>query len=214
VVDDSTDLTPRWLKEWGKTHKNITVLRPEEEIKTAWQAYMLCLPITKTPYIVIMGNSTLVEPHWLDAGFGLMKHPDVGMVGFKCLTMTGVIECTYIQGLFADGVMSVPDMNELSHQATYVCQVPAVAGALVLYRKEAIGTIWEELDKRYYGFRGFEDLDACLSMRQNGWNVVYCGYGCCKHVAGSTKMENSPEFWNEFNENKRIFRERWPNFTA
>jgi GT2 family glycosyltransferase len=109
-------------------------------------------------------------------------------------------------GLFENGLMAVKGKDELGSRCTYISQCPAVGGALFMVRREAILQGWDE--EEYIGFRGFDDLDMCLTMRKNNWEVLYCGYGSAIHIDSPTKRRNG-NFQAEFEENKGRFMDKW-----
>ena len=205
VIDDSTDLTPAFLRCFAKEHNNVNIIRPRKKITHHAQLWNLGLKNTELEYIVFMVNSATVEPQWADVALDLIKtHPKIGIVGFKTLRPNGLIECAGV--MLCNGKAGNIGLNEPGHHHTYVSQVDAVPGAVVLIRRSAIADGFDE--KAYIGFGGFDDIDMCLAMRERGWDVVYCGFGAVYHQGAATRSAD-PQFWDKFNENKRRFDERW-----
>ncbi len=207
VIDDSTDMTPQFLCEFSKERENVQILRPKIHLKSCEQMWNIALQNSNLPYVVAMVNSITVEPQWLDSALELMKRKEkAGVVGFKILNPWGTIQCTGVMGIHPNGMMAVGGKDEPGHRCTYVSEVAAVGGALWLFRREAIKEGFDE--NTYIGFRGWDDLDICLSLRKRGWDVLYCGYGSAYHIDSPTKKDN-PKFWEEFYANKEKFMQRW-----
>lgn len=206
VIDDSTDETPHYLYRIAEEKGNIQVLIPDFELTSVHLSWNYALDRTDCDIVCCMVNSVVVEPHWLDAAYEIIKNKtDVGIVGFKILNTWGTIQCTSVMGIFDNGSMAVTGKEEAGHRCSYISQVPAIGGAVFLLRREAF-----RFDPTLYiGYRGWDDIDMCLRVRSKGWDVIYCGYGVVYHIDSPTKKENSPRFWEEYEENLRRFRERW-----
>ena len=205
VVDDSTDLTPQYFKRFCKQHDNVKYIRPKEKITRGNQNLLIGLENTTSEYLVFLANSTTVEPNWLDVALSLIKSDlKIGLVGFKLLYQNGTIEHA--------GMTLAPDltpmnygMHQLGHTFTHIREVPIVGFALILFRREAMaGSIDTET---YTGF-SIEDLDVCLTMRQKGWKIIYCGMGVAYHIATATRADDrrATAIWLE---NFERFRKKW-----
>ncbi len=217
VVDDSTDETPIWLNRLARENENVQIIRARGKIRGSHHLYNMALRKTTLPIVSIQGNSTFVEPNWLDAAYSLMnRRPQCGIVGFKILNPQGTIQSTAVMGMFDNGLMSVNCKDESGHHATYISHVPAIGGCLFLLRRDALMTLkgGKLDDTTYYGFRGFDDLDMCLSIGEKGWEVLYCGYGSAYHVDSPTKKEGhtTNQFYPELDHNKKVFLEKWKDF--
>jgi len=217
VVDDSTDETPIYLERLAKERNNVQVVRPEEYIRCTNHAINIGLANTDLPIICFMGNSISVEPNWLDAAYRLIQQRDnCGVVGFKILNPHGTIQSTGIVGVFDNGLMAVNGKDEAGHRCTYVSFVPAIGGCLFLIKRKAIATLKDGKmdDTTYHGFRGWDDLDMCLSVGKAGWDVLYCGYGSAYHIDSPTKKQGAEknDFYKELEENQKIFLTKWVDF--
>jgi len=217
VVDDSTDLTPTYLKSLAKEKEHVQIIRPKEHIRCTNQAINIALEKTSLPIVCFIGNSTRVEPNWLDAAYKLIaQRDDCGVVGFKILNPQGTIQSTGIMGVFDNGIMAVNGKEEAGHRCCYISQVPCIGGCIFLAKRKAILTLdgGKLDDTTYIGFRGWDDLDMCLSFRAKGWDVIYCGYGSVYHVDSPTKKENvqKSNFYPELEINKKRFLAKWQDF--
>ena len=217
VVDDSTDETPIYLKRLAREKENVQLIRASGEIRGSHHLYNMGFEKTNLPIIAVMGNSTTVEPNWLDSAYKLITtRPDCGIVGFKILNPHGTIQSTAVMGVFDNGLMAVNGKEEAGHRCTYISQVPAIGGCLFLVKREAILSLKDSKfdDTTYYGFRGWEDLDMCLSVGEKGWEVIYCGYGSAYHVDSPTKKQGhkTNNFYPELDYNKKTFLAKWQDF--
>lgn len=215
IVDDSIDETVPYLRRFVKEHDNVQVLRPKVKITGTNHAINLGLEVTNNPIVCFMGNSTFVEPDWLTSAYRvILEEEEYGLVGFKILKYpSGKIESTFIQGIQSDGRMSVPGMGEDGHRATFISEVFAIGGALYLIKREAIATLkgGKYDTESYIGFRGWDDLDLCLSIRKAGWKVMYNGYGVAFHQGLVTKADGiaDEKFIREFEHNRDVFLSKW-----
>ena len=213
VIDDSDDPTPQWLKWFQKKYdEKINVIRPEEKLTCGNQIINIGVKNTTSEIFVYLGNSTHVQPQWLETPLGLIERsPEVGVVGFKLIKPSGVLEHA--------GMQFNPDMphhinyglNASPWEHTYfrvMEDLDTVGWALVLLRRIALPP--EGLEEDYYiGFRGFCDVDNCLQIKKLGWKVMYCGYGCAKHYEAATRGIPTPEYYEEQDENRKRFLKRW-----
>ena len=215
VIDESTDETPAFLKRFSKDHDNIQVITQKEPYVCTHHCLNLALEKTDCEIICVMVNSVTVEPNWLDAAYRLIfKREDCGIVGFKILNPCGTIQCTSVMGVYDNGIMAVNAKEEAGHRSTFVSQVPAIGGCLFLIKRSAIKTLdGGRFDQdTYIGFRGWDDIDLCLSIRDKGWDILYCGYGACYHIDSPTKKKKSSNFYDELAVNQQVFLEKWKDF--
>ena len=210
VVDDSDDLTGAMLEDYNKRYGNLKVVRPEEKITNGNQIINAGLKATEGDIVCFMTNNTIVEPQWVCAAIDFMQgNENVGVMGFKLLKPGGAIEHA--------GIAFFPGMEhhvnygvgEGANRHTYFRNIGIVGWALVLLRRRAIpeGGLDE---KTYHGFRGYDDIDNCLTIQQNGWQIIYCGMGSAIHYALDTrgKVLGENEL-KEIEENRVIFTKKW-----
>ena len=214
VIDNSTDETPAVLKRMSKEHEDFQVIRGPDVMPCTHYALNMALEKTDCDIICVMVNSVRVEPNWLEAAYILInKRKDCGIVGFKILNEWGTIQCTSVMGVYDNGIMAVNAKEEAGHRSTFVSQVPAIGGCLFLIKRAAIKTLdGGRFDQdTYIGFRGWDDIDLCLSIRDKGWDVIYCGYGACYHIDSPTKKKEG-NFYDELAVNQQVFLDKWKDF--
>ncbi len=206
VLDDSTDLTPEYFKRLSKEKDNIQYLNPGRPFKNVDEMYNLALARTDCPYIVLLTNSSLVEPSWIGSALKIMEsNPKVAVIGFKTIRPDRLIENAGVL-IFGNEVRCI-GMGEPGHRYSAIYQVDAVGGCASLFRREAIK---DGFDFSYYlPFGGLEDIDYCCSLKNKGWEIIYCGYGSVYHIGAATRGQDENGFWDKFKENKKRFRVRW-----
>lgn len=215
ICDDSTDnLTPLYFKELitnGVTPlpkvNNITYIHPDEPFKEGNQFFNLALKYTKSDYLATVMNSIRVEPEWeIVAIQNVMKdNPQIGIIGFKCLLPSGLIESAGIKMmkyLPTDMGRDLP-----GHRLCNVYEPDAVQWAFALLRKKAIlGNLEEGI---FNGFVGWDDIDNCFQIKQKGWKVLYCGMGVGYHEPRATRGKNDAEAAKKNRDNGVKFYKRW-----
>ncbi len=213
VIDDSTDggqteLYFKNLKKEMGEEDNVTFVHSKEQFKNGNQIINKGMKEANGEVVTYLGNSTWVEPEWLEAGISMMdKEEDVAIMGFKLVRPNGTLEHA--------GIYWTPDMphhynygaNEAAHRYTHIREVDIVGFALCLLRKSAFPDGLDE--KSYNGFAGYDDLDNCLSAKKRGWRILYCGLGTAIHLEGATRSKGSDEYATKVEENRQTFLNRW-----
>lgn len=207
VVDDSTDLTPQFFKQFGAGHPNLQYIRPTEIIKCGNQAINIGMRHTTSGVVLFITQSTVVTRNYLITGLSIItSHKDIGCVGFKILYPHGTV---MEAGAIVDPKSAARGnvgMHEPGWDFTHVRETDAVGWAAVLLKREAIGILDEDT---YIGFRGWDDVDNCLTLWENGWKIVYSGFGTVIHKLGSSQGHNTPEGVQECSQNAKIFEAKW-----
>lgn len=210
ILDDSTDLTPDYFTAFCKEHPNVRYHRVEPP-GCANKLWNIGLRETSNLYVATIVNSVIVEPEWdLPAVELLENNPRAGMVGFKLLYLHGTI--WHAGCKLGDGIFNHIGVGQPGHRFAKNYRCPAVTGAMVLARRLALDKGWDETT--YHGFTGWDDIDLCMQMRTDGWEVWYTGLGCGYHIEAPTRLqgktpEEQAEFWKKYEENKQRFLTKW-----
>ncbi len=130
--------------------------------------------IARGKYLLFLNNDTEVHAQWLDAMLLQIEGiPDVAVVGSKLLFPDGTIQHAGIGFLQAMPAPISPfhyDYKKPSERSTRVRNVNAVTAACALFRKD----VFLELGGFDERFRmGYEDVDLCLRVREDGHRIVY-----------------------------------------
>jgi len=206
VVDDSTDgLTHRYFAQLKKEKKNITFIHSNTPYKSGNQFFNIAFQHTQSKFVATVMNSNKVEPDWEIVALHLMERdPKIGIIGFKNIFPDRTIESAGIR--IVKFLPTDMGRGQCSHRLSNTYECDAVQWAFCLLRKEAIPVLEEDV---YNGFRGWDDIDNCLVMRRNGWNILYCGLGVAFHEPRATRGDNSQKAALENAQNREMFFKRW-----
>ncbi|MFW9991920.1 MAG: glycosyltransferase family 2 protein [Candidatus Odinarchaeota archaeon] len=205
IIDDSTDLTPQYLEQFAKEHGNVKIVYPGEKWTGGNTGWRIGLENSSDPIVVTMTNSSRVEPGWHIGPLQMLEqNPKVGLIGIKLLYPTGMIWHAGIQ--FANHIPIHIGINEAAHRYSYAVPVPCVNHSVGFFRREALDKSLDE--ETYLGWKGFEDTDINLTIRENGWHIWYCGEASAYHIESPTRIRGK-DFWQEYNENLRRFIMKW-----
>jgi len=211
IVDDSTDLTPLYIRGFQKERDNITFIHSDEPFKTGNQFFNKALEKCENEYVATVMNSVRVEPDWEVAAVGILnQNPDIGTIGLKCIFDDHRIESAGIALIdFGTTYNSTTDIGrgQPAHRLCSIRECDAVQWAFALHRRKAIqGNIDNDI---FYGFKGWDDLDNCYSIRQKGWKVFYCGLGVGYHKPRATRGSTTAEAIIQNKINAEKFYKRW-----
>ena len=205
IIDDqSTDGSREYLEQLWRERDNVTYLRPERKARGGSQVLNWGLRHCRNRFLVSLNNDVLVLQGWLEEALRCMEDPKVGIVGFKMLYPNDIIQHaggTFIKGIHPNHI----GLGELREAHSEVVPALWVSGPCVLVRREAMGEGWDE---DYDTFGGHEDIDMCLTMRNHGWKVIYCGKAEVYHLEGTT-VTGMPHFWEMHNRARQIFTSKW-----
>ncbi|MDD5088845.1 MAG: glycosyltransferase, partial [bacterium] len=200
VVDNhSTDETNRVLQA---VEGDVTVLRQPENrgFATACNAGAR---LAQGEFILFLNNDTVVKPGWLDALVNCARAAEnIGAVGAKLLYPSGDVQHAGI----AISEKRVPYLifQHFGSDHPAVCEtrdMQAVTGACMLVRKTVFAQAGG-FDEAYHN--GFEDVDLCFRLRQEGRRIVYCPEATVIH-----REESSAGRKDRDRENFERFMERW-----
>ncbi len=212
VVDDSTedmddglDMTRIYMERLQSKRDNVTYIRSEEPYKNGNQIFNVGLKAMKYDFAATVMNSVLVEPDWETvATFFMRANPKVGVIGFKCLFPSGIIESAGIQMMGYTPVDVGRDMP--GHRLSAMYETPAAQWAFALIRKEAAYPLEEDV---FNGFKGWDDIDNCFVVRDRGYSIFYCGLGVGYHEPRATRGSNDMTSHFENLQNGEAFYKRW-----
>lgn len=207
-MDEGTDLTPQWLERFHKTHSNMTILHSDIPYREGNQIFNIGLKHAKHDFVATIMNSVTVEPEWERVALQFLKeHAEVAIVGLKNLVpMDGRIEAgaTFFN---EEGIPLDLHQNHPGHRFANLQECEAVPWSLAILRKAAVaGHIPEGI---YNGFKGWDDLDNCMVIRNKGWKVFYCGYGAGYHDTRATRASDTHSNLNLNKQNAETFYKRW-----
>ncbi len=155
-------------------------------------------------YLVFLNNDTIPMKGWLNALVQEVEaHQDVGVVGSKLLYADGTVQ-------HAGVVFSRAWLTPYHHHRGVAADLPfvnrrhefqSVTAACMLVRRDLFSEVGG-FDEAYRN--GFEDVDLCLKIKQQGWRVIYQPSSVLYHLESQTPGRKDHDV-----ENHRLFTARW-----
>lgn len=201
VVDNhSTDGTQEYLSSLGG---DVQIIRNNENRGFA-KACNQGAQAARGKYLVFLNNDTIPIKGWLNALVQEVEaHQDVGAVGSKLLYADGTVQ-------HAGVVFSRKWLTPYHHHRTMAADAPivnrrrefqSVTAACMLVRRDLFFEVGG-FDEAYRN--GFEDVDLCLKIKQQGWRVIYQPSSVLYHLESQTPGRKDHDV-----ENHHLFTARW-----
>ena len=212
VVDDSTedmddgmDMTKLYMERLQSKYDNVTYIHSDVPYENGNQIFNIGFKATKYDFMATVMNSMMVEPDWEIVAVQFMRqNPKVGVIGFKCLFPSGIIESAGIRMMGYTPVDVGRDFP--GHRLSAIYETPAAQWAFALVRKEAGQNLEEDV---YNGFKGWDDIDNCFVVRKRGYTIYYCGLGVGYHEPRATRGRNDIDSHFQNLQNGEAFYKRW-----
>jgi GT2 family glycosyltransferase len=200
VVDDaSTDETAALLESLGSSVK---VVRHSSNHGFSTSCNDGA-SIASGDYLVFLNNDTVPRAGWLEALIGYADaHPQAAVVGAKLLypdetvQHAGVVICQdrYPRHIYTGFPADHPAVSKSR-------EFQIVTGACMLVRR----TAFMQAGGFSVEFRnGFEDVDLCLRLREQGHQVHYCAECVVQHLESV-----SPGRFKRDQDNVKLYQARW-----
>ena len=201
VVDDaSTDLTPRLLSEYGDLVRVVT-----HPVNIGFAAGCNgAAAIATGDYLVFLNNDTTPQPGWLDALVRYAEsHPGAAVVGSKLLFPDDTVQhCGVVIGLdryprhlYKGFPGDHPAVNTSR-------RFQIVTAGCALFRRDVFRAAGG-FDTAYVA--GWEDVDLCLRLGEQGHEVHYCHESVLYHLESASRDIDSAEE----RANRRLYGRRW-----
>ena len=212
VVDDSTedmddgmDMTKIYMERLAERYDNVTYIHSDVPYDNGNQIFNIGFKHCKYDFVAFVMNSMTVEPDWeIIAAQFMRQNPNAGVIGFKCLFPSGIIESAGIKMVGYTPVDVGRDMP--GHRLSAIYETPAAQWAFALVRKQAGENLEEDV---YNGFKGWDDIDNCFVVRKRGYKIFYCGLGVGYHEPRATRGRNDLESHFLNLQNGEAFYKRW-----
>ncbi len=200
IVDDySTDNT----KEFFSNNNKITYVRNEKNKGFAYSCNKGAEK-AKGDILIFLNNDTLIVNDICKSVINTFRNfKNIGIVGGKLLYEDNTIQHA--------GILIYPDKHlghlfkEFPynyHNANKIRFLQAVTGAFFCIKKELFLKIGK-FDENFKN--GFEDVDLCFRVTQNGYRIIYNPDICLYHFEEKTRRENKA---ND-DINSKLISERW-----
>ncbi|HWB54691.1 MAG TPA: glycosyltransferase family 2 protein [Tepidisphaeraceae bacterium] len=172
-------------------------------------------------YVVLLNADTIVIQGAIAKLLEFMeKNPKVGIAGSRLESPDGHVQGSpfRFQGIASEfdrglrlGLVSklLRPWSVTLPSPTYACEVPWLAGASMIIRREVFGAIGM-LDEGYYTY--FDDIDYCLNAQRSGWPTWFVPEsriihleGCSTGIASHQRIipKRRPKYW--FDARRRFF---------
>jgi GT2 family glycosyltransferase len=156
-------------------------------------------------WLVFLNNDTVPQPGWLDELIDYASpRESIGVVGSKLLFPDGTVQHA--------GVVISRELIPHHLYTRFPADHPAVnksrefqivTAACALLRRET----FERIGRFDHAFvNGYEDIDLCLRLRREGYQVHYCHTSVLEHLEAVTRERKRDA------RNHALFLERWSDF--
>jgi GT2 family glycosyltransferase len=203
VVDDaSSDGT---VERFGARDEDVTMVARERNGGFAHACNDGAGAAGDAEYLIFLNNDTIPIPGWLDALVDEAREHDATAVGSKLLYPNGTVQhagITIGQDRWPHNLyVGMPGEHDAVNRAK---SMPAVTAACLLIRRDA----FEQAGGFDTAFlNGYEDVDLCLRLGEEGHEVRYCPKSVLYHLESVTR-------WADYSvrhtsDNDRLYAERW-----
>jgi GT2 family glycosyltransferase len=204
VVDDaSSDDT---AERFASYDERLTLVALEENQGFAGACNAGAEAAGDVDHVLFLNNDTVPLPGWLDTLVDELEgHDRAAAVGAKLLYPDGSIQHAGV-AIGRDGwphhlYAGLPGDHPAVNRAK---RVVAATAACLLVRRDA----WQQLGGFDTAFRnGYEDIDFCLRLAEEGREVRYCPESVLYHLESVTRWSDGTDRHGEHN--SRLYTERW-----
>jgi GT2 family glycosyltransferase len=176
------------------------VVRYPHRFNYARQMNLAAEEATGDQILFLNNDLEVITPGWLEAMVELAQHDEVGAVGARLLFPGGRAQHEGVFIGFGGGSAGNADFGGYFGLGRMIRDATAVTAACLLMRLEpfhAIGGFDERLRV------AFNDVDLCLRLRQQGYQVVYTPYAELFHAESASRGKLHPA------EDEEFFVRRW-----
>jgi GT2 family glycosyltransferase/Tfp pilus assembly protein PilF len=154
-------------------------------------------------YLVFLNNDTIVQPGWLEELIACSrKYDKIGAVGAKLLFPDDTVQHAGVAFNERKLVYHIYQHYDRDHPAVNKeREFQAVTAACMLMKKEVFFEVGA-FDEGY--LNGFEDVDLCFKLREQGYKIVYTPRPVVYHLESKT-----PGRHDRNSENSRLLRSKW-----
>ncbi len=206
VDNGSTDGTQKFLKN---IEDNVKIIINEENLGFS-RACNIGAGASDGQYILFLNNDVKVMDNWLTPLIDILDNDrKVAAAGSKLLFPDGAIQHAGVM-IVDDQEQSDPlegkhiyyrlesDFKEANQRRTY----QALTAACLLIRKSSFEKV-KGFDEGYWN--GYEDVDLCFKLREQGWILVYEPESVAVHY----ETQSGPERFSRYGENVKRLHKKW-----
>lgn len=209
VVDNgSTDGSPEAIKRWGREHLPLSLIRNAENLGFVRgnNQGMLHALTTKSDYVFLLNNDTVVEPDVLGLLIATAEQSnDIGMVGPKIyqygkentLDSAGTRTILWLAQGFLIG-HGEKDHGQYDHPGV----LPYVTGTALLVKRDVLEQVGP-MDEDYFCY--FEDFGWGLKARKAGYRLLLEPRAVIHHKGSRTAGFDSPFYVHHMVRSRILF---------
>ncbi|MBI2419143.1 MAG: glycosyltransferase [Ignavibacteriales bacterium] len=209
IDNGSTDETAELLEHYAGLHNNFSFVRNTEN-KGFARGNNQAAQLAAGEYFLLLNNDTELSEGWLEP---LIKTLDTdafaAAVGSKLLFPDGTIQHAGV-GIVQDESLEFPiypkhvfyGLPADAPNANVARSMQAVTAACMLVRAKTYNELGG-LDEAFWN--GYEDMDFCFRIRQQGFKIIYNPASCFTHH----ESKSGPERFSRARENMERLRDLW-----
>ncbi len=209
INNGSTDGSERYLEFAKLIFNNLSVITNSENIGFA-KANNQAAEIAKGKYLLLLNNDTEPLKYWLKSLIKIMENDhSVGAVGAKLLFPDKTLQHAGVVIIDKKGIDEPLIATHLYYKQPYdladankIKTFQVLTAACLLIRRE----VFDEVGGLDEGFwNGYEDVDFCHKLFNNGWKLVYQPESVLIHY----ESQSGAERFSKVPENIKRLDKRW-----
>ncbi len=199
IVDNASDYeTATYLEDLKKSSDTDVMLVRNEKNEGFIKAVNKGISLSKTAYLCILNNDTLVTDGWLSEMVNVLdKNPLIGIVNPSSNALGQKLPYGTTPGEFAESSKT---------QSGLFVELGSAFGFCMLVGKKLFDTIG--LFDEVYGMGNFEDTDFSLRAKEKGYKTVRAFASYVYHKE-SRSFNLLSGFKKDFERNRQIFESKW-----
>ncbi|MBN2357276.1 glycosyltransferase [candidate division KSB1 bacterium] len=217
ITDDESD-DPETIAYLEKLSEKYTVLwlqrEPEQGFNFSKLNNMAVKSASGEYLIFLNGDTEVIGNNWLEEMLLYCRMPEIGIVGAKLIFPDNTIQHAGVLKGFFNGLACPAFKNAPASERGYmdfavVARNYSAVTAACLMIKKAIFTEVGGFDQINLPI-GYNDVDLCLKVLQQGYRIVYSPYALLLHHEGGfrgAELSGSNNIHDEIS-----FKERWKNY--
>ncbi|MFA5749633.1 MAG: glycosyltransferase family 2 protein [Candidatus Shapirobacteria bacterium] len=204
--------------------KKIKIIKNKQNFGFA-KAVNQGIKLSKSSFILLLNPDTYLEDNSIIKTFNLIKNDTkIGAIGGKIFYinnkkyntantkpnfLTGIFEFTNLKKIFSNNIFSKKFWPESYKKIKKPIEVSSLCGAYIIFRKKINKKI-NLFNEDYFLY--LEDLDFGISIKEQGYKVVFDPNSQIKHIGGASsnnKYKTNLKYWYK---SRKVFFKKHLNF--
>ena len=165
------------------------------------------LKVAKGDYIILINNDIRVTPGWITRFVQHSKQKGIGIIGPVTNNIGNEAKINIVYDPENISELEAAAREYTSSHWNHTIELHKLAAFCWLKTKKTFHQVGY-LDHRF-GRGLFEDDDYCVRVRNLGKKIVLVEDIFIHHYGGKTTKWHTPEYQKLFNDNKKIFEDKW-----